>query len=338
VARLSEKLGGKEEWLRSLYLRASIIWVFREELINLELGQSPWLDSILREAYLVAGLQAHRFADTSDAFGASMRIVRNTIEQRMELSGPDPELSRLLELTSNARPCDAIRKIFDKLSRDARNLYREGPRRRIQFDRERLSNHPRGPAAHGSFPDRYHLDAQTAVRGPRSLIELQVHLAGFDAPGLLAIPALLTHELVCHAYADEDCNDLQSIWAEGVMDWAAHFYFTQWSVLLDMPYALVKSHGESLWEQRMSRARTTGRFIADALVQWLASETSVRSLAVAEKVTARFAVEVNVAAAPLLSKDALAARIANIRTDPPLQQDFRDWRAHRRSAGEMILR
>jgi hypothetical protein len=336
MAGLNDKWGSKEAWLRSLYLRASIIWIFRQEIPRLELGQLRWLGPILEDAYLVTTVQAGRYTDNNEAFDASIDLVRNNIEQRLASLGADAELHRLLKLTRDARPCDAIRQLFHKLAKDAHNIYRTGPPRKIQLQCEWLSGHPRGATSPGTYPDPYHLNAQTKVQEHRSLIELQIHLDEFDVPGLLAIPALLTHELVCHAYADEDCNDLQSIWAEGVMDWVALFFFERWSLHLDLPYARIKSHGEKLWEQRMSPARYTGRDIANRLVEWLVKDTSVRGLNVAQQVTAKFALEVNVAAASLLAKDSLASRIANIRTDIQLQQAFRDWRAGARPAAEMI--
>ena len=120
------------------------------------------------------------------------------------------------------------------------------------------------------------------------------------------------------------------------MDWTAVFFFERWSRRLKLPYPVIKSRGGDLWERRMTPTRYTGRVIADTLVDWLADEASVRGLGVARPVAARFALEVNVTAAPLWAKDALASRIATIRTDKPLQQSFRDWRAGVSPAAAML--
>ena len=132
---------------------------------------------------------------------------------------------------------------------------------------------------------------------------------------------------MCHAYASDDRNNQRSIWAEGVMDWAAVFFFEKWSRRLKLPGAIVKSRGDDLWVRRMAPTRYTGRVIADTLVDWLTEEPSIQRVDVARVVAANFALEVNGTVAPLWAKDALASRIATIWSDKPLQEAFRAWRA-----------
>lgn len=338
MSGLISKWGSKQLWLRSLWLRANLIWVFREELLRLELNELRWLGGILKDAYLTAHVQVGRFPTNKQAFDQSVEIVRNNIEQRIEASGADPELGRLLELVREATQCDAIQEIFNKLASETRSIYRMAPRRSVRLQREWLADHPLGASRPGNFRDPYHINARTTVQNQLSLIELQIHLDGFDVASLLALPALLTHELVCHAYANEDRSDQRSIWAEGVMDWAALFFFEKWGLRLGLPYAPIKTHGETFWEQRMTPTRYVGRATAETLVQWLANDAlvQVRGLTMARQVAARFALEVNVSAAPLLAKDSLASRIANIGADALLQQAFRDWRAGSSSAAAML--
>jgi hypothetical protein len=123
-----------------------------------------------------------------------------------------------------------IQEIFDKLVGNTRNIYRAGPRRKVRLLREWLNTHPVGSARPGDFRDPYHVDACTDVQQQLllSTVQLRIHLDEFDARSLLAIPALLTHELVCHAYANDGQNNQHSIWAEGVMDWTAAFFFEKW--------------------------------------------------------------------------------------------------------------
>ena len=318
-------------------MRANIIWLFRKELVKLELHELRWLDAILQDAYLAITGQVRRFVTNEEAFDYSVALVRNNIEQRIALMGADAELGRLLQLADQARPCDAIQEIFSQLARNTRNIYRTAPRRTVRLQRLGLSGHPLGSTRPGDFADPYHVDAQTKVDAKKSSIELQIYLDEFGVPSLLAIPALLTHELVCHAYANDGKSDKQSIWAEGVMDWTALFFFEQWTVRLGLPYAAVRSHGEALWDRRMTPTRYTGRAIADTLVEWLANyASSVRGPTMARRVTARFALEINVAAASLLQKDALASRIANIETDVPLQEAFDAWRTGVSKAEAML--
>jgi hypothetical protein len=333
---LIEKWETKEAWQRSLFSRAGVIWLFRDELMDLKLRRSRWLGNILQNAYLTIDVHAVRATTNEEAFNYSLELIRNGIDQRIAQVGDDDELRRLLKLTEDAQPFDSIREIFHQLTTRTHSVYRMTPTRKVQLKLEWLNDHPLRSKRPGEFNDQYHLDACTKIQQDLSVVELRIYLDEFDVPSLLAIPALLTHELICHAYANEDSSDQHSIWAEGVMDWAAAFFFERWSPRLDLPYALVKEHGEDLWSRRTRTARYSGRFIADSLVQWLVNDPSIRGLDMARQVAARFALEVNVADAPLLAKDELASRIANIRTDPALQEAFQSWRARSIQAVEMM--
>lgn len=336
MPNLNDKWGSKETWLRILYLRANVMWIFRQELVGLELDELRWLDAILDDAYLAISMQASRFTSNEEAFRSCLELIRNYIEQRIEMAPADAELQRLLQLAGEAHPSDVIQEVYEKLAGEARSIYRIAPRRKVRLLREWLNTHPMGSTRPGDYRDPYHVNAITKVQQQLSVIELRVHLDEFDVWSLFAIPALLTHELVCHAHANDDRNNQVSIWAEGIMDWTAVFFFERWIRRLKLPYAVVKSRGEDLWERRMTPTRYSGRVIADTLVGWLASEASVRRLDVARPVAARFALEVNTAAAPLWRKDALASRIANIETNKPLQEAFRDWRAGAIPAAAML--
>jgi hypothetical protein len=327
VPGLIDKWGSKEAWLQALYLRANIIWIFREEMMRLELGQLRWLEAILNDAYLNADTLAGRFATNGEAFDRCVQLLRNNIEQWIDRVGKDAELKRLLDLTVGVQSCDPIKEVFARIGKNTRAIYRMAPRRRVLLHLDWRSGHPLGSARPGEFPDSYHVNALTRTRPGLSEVELMAHLDEFGVPSFLVIPALLAHELVCHAYADEDRSDLQSIWAEGVMDWAAIFFYERWSIHLDWPYAPLMHRREDLWERRMTPARYTGHDVARTLVQWFARDASVRGLPMAQQVTARFVVEVNATPASLLAKDALASRIANIGTDAAIQGALRNWRA-----------
>src|SRR6202161_2042903 len=99
---LKEKWGSKEAWRRSLYGRASVIWLFRQEFMDLKLRRSRWLGSILRDAYLNVDVEAGRSAINEETFNCSLELIRNSIEQRIAQAGIDDELSRLLDLTNGA--------------------------------------------------------------------------------------------------------------------------------------------------------------------------------------------------------------------------------------------
>jgi hypothetical protein len=336
MSSLIDKWGSKESWLQALYLRANVMWLFREELIGLELHESQWLQPILEDAYLTTTYQARRLESDEDALQGSVELIKNNIEHKISRFGEEPELKRLLQIVNDAQPYDVIDAIFVDLAERARAVYRKAPRRVVRLSREWLNSHPRVSPRPGEFADPYHINAYTRVQAALSVIELQVYLDEFDLSSLYAIPALLTHELVCHAYADEDRNSSQSIWAEGVMDWVAVYFFELWSVRLQLPYTRVKNRGEDLWGQRMTGPRYAGREIADILVHWLVNEGPANGLVMARQITTKFALEINATSATLLEKDALASRISVIEADLELQDAFRAWRDGSRPVAGML--
>lgn len=326
-ASLSDKWGDESIWLRTLFVKSNLIWIFRNEFPSLLVNELTWLDAILKDAYLVASVEARHFDSNEAAFERSIEIVKNNIEQRISTLGSDAELERLKSLMDGAVICDPLQEIFRHLATRTRAAYGIAYARKAALEPKWMNDHPLKSSHGGDYPDPYHVTAKTAVDGNRATIRLQVHLDGFEVMSLLAIPALLTHELVCHAHAKESDYDSRSIWAEGVMDWTAMFFFEQWSWHLDLPYGNIDEHGKLLWARRANRSRLTGRYAASDLAKWLANEPSVRGINVARRVTAKLALDVNSWEAPLTEKDTLATRLAKIRHDKALQQAIRAWRS-----------
>lgn len=325
--KLPEKWGSKEIWLRSLFIRSGIIWLFREEFDELELGLLKSLDSILVEAYRIADREAARFDTQERAFLNALELLKREIDHRISVLGDENgELERFKKIVEEASVCDPLRKMFRLLARNARTVYHSNSCREALLEANWLINHPYGEVRPGDYRDAYHVNAQTRVSSKAATVELQVHLDRFDVVSMLAVPALFTHELVCHAHAQEDQNNNHSLWAEGVMDWVAAYFFEAWAPGVGLPYGLTKIHGRQLWDDRMTPWRYAGRLAADALVEWLVKDRSVRRTSVAQAVTTKFALQVNLADAPLLAKDMLASRLANIRRDVALQDAVRTWR------------
>jgi hypothetical protein len=338
---LVAKWGDRDKWLRRVYLRVNILWIFRSELLGLDgprwvLDGPRWLNGIIHDGFVAIELHADRYDTDDEAFNYCLTTIREKIEQRIEARGLDDELERLRNLASEAQPCDHIKAIFNILVKEARGAYPKSSRRQVSLATEWINNHPSVNNA-GGFADPYHIAARTRVHPKHSVVELQVHLDEFEAPSLLAIPALLTHELVCHAYASEDRNRLTSTWAEGVMDWVAAFFFEIWSPKLSLPYAAVSRHGSRLWDGRMFATRGTGRAAADTLVQWLITEPWVQGVSVAEVVVTKLAIEVNVTPAPLYSKDRLTSRMLLIHSDFQLQEALRAWHARTSAVDALLL-
>jgi hypothetical protein len=326
VARLSEKWGSKEIWLRTLYVRCALLWLFRDEFTDLDLGALKSLASILADAYLIAVAEAARPCSWQQAFVRSIELVRAQINNRIAAMGDDVELQRLLKLVEEAQACDPLQEIFNQLARRTKNAYRTSPKRAVVLDRDWLISHPVGETRPGQYRDAYHVSAQTVIDGSKAKVELQIHLDRFDVFSLLAVPALLTHELICHAHAREDRNNDRSLWAEGVMDWVAMYFFDAWAGQVGLPYGLTRLHGRQLWDERSGGPwKYTGRLAADALVEWLTIDRSVRRTATAQVLACKFALQMNVVEAPLPTKDVLASRLLNIKRDQSLQRSIRDW-------------
>ena len=328
---LQEKWGSKEIWLRALFVRVGLMWLFRSEFEELELGNLEWLSSVLTGSYRIARAEAKRSDTAETAFDRALEQVKKEINYRIANSEDNDELQRLVKLLDRGHFSDPLQQMFDRLARETKKVYDSNSCscRPTVLMREWLTNHPYGESAPGHYPDPYHVNAQTRVVGDTACVELQVHLDQFDIVSLLAVPALLTHELVCHAHAREDRNKKASTWAEGMMDWTAFFFFRRWVLPLELRFDLpsvTEDHGEQLWGGRRTRPRDTGRFAAKDLVQWLARDPWVKGAReVAELHTARFALQVNGVDAPLLAKDRLASRLLNIRRDVPLQQAVGAW-------------
>jgi hypothetical protein len=265
---LSDRWGSKDTWLRAFFVKSNLIWLFREEFPQLLLGERRLLQAILSDAYFVASVEASHFETNEAAFARSIELVKNNIEQRISTMGGNAELDRLKALVDRANMCNPIGQIFDQLAKKTKTVYGAKFSRKATLESEWLIDHPLRSSRPGVYPDPYHVTAQTRVHGNNARIQLQVHLDEFEVLSLLAVPAILTHELVCHAHAQEDGYDSRSIWAEGVMDWTALYFFEQWSWCLGLPYGNTDEHGKILWERRMNASRLTGRYAAATLTQW----------------------------------------------------------------------
>jgi hypothetical protein len=289
------------------------------------------LPSVLNGAYAIADRAAIGESSWEAAFVDVLEWVSTHVDQRRTVLGDDPELRRLRELVSTADALDPLQEMFDCLAKNTRHIYNDTPRRQITFRREWLMNHPYGEVRPGTYADVYHINARTYVHEDVAQLELQVHLDGFDAPSLLAVPALLTHELVCHAHAQVDRNIVRSQWAEGVMHWVAMFFLDASVAKIGLPYSLAMLHGKQFSDSRATSWSYAGRLAAESLVGWLSETRKVGHVQIARALTSKFALQVNVPDVPLAAKDLLASRLINIRNDKGLQRDIITWYQDRES-------
>lgn len=296
--------------------------MFREEY---RCEDVKWLPDILHQASYAIRQQCGGSNSRDALFRDVLKQVRADIQYRLARQAQDAELARLLQIANSGQIFDPIQRIFDILADQAADVYRSS-RRQAVLTPDWLNEHPGGARKNGSYADPYHFTALTKVQGQVARVELRIHLDRFDERSFFAMPAVLTHELVGHAYAQEDRNAEESIWAEGLMDWAAAQFFRRWAPKIGLPLALTTRHGEEIGSARRSAARMSGWSVATDLFQWFMLDQPKLDDRYAENLTLRFALEHNVTAASLPAKDALAARLMNIRSNYDLQRQLRRWR------------
>src|SRR5262245_30171212 len=106
MTTLAEKWQDKESWLRCLHVQTSIMWLYRQQLIQLELGELRWLDGILRDILRAIAIHAPRAATSESAFQHAMELLRATIEAKIASVGADNELKLLLRIALDAEAHD----------------------------------------------------------------------------------------------------------------------------------------------------------------------------------------------------------------------------------------
>ena len=84
------KWGSRDKWLRLVYLKVNILWMFRDELLSLE--RLRWLNGICHDAFVAAELYADRYDTDEEAFNYCLTVIREKIEQRIDARGLDDEL------------------------------------------------------------------------------------------------------------------------------------------------------------------------------------------------------------------------------------------------------
>lgn len=145
----------------------------------------------------------------------------------------------------------------------------------------------------------------------------------FDPTTWAAVPRLLAHEYISHVVGGHPADEASTtgVFAEGVMDWAAEYYFETWIRQVDRAFADVAiEHGLQLREalerrdERLGAARRTGRSCARRLVSFLSQHTGRADSECRERV-ARLAVEVNLAQDSLAHKDEFAAALDHFLDD-----------------------
>jgi hypothetical protein len=320
-------LGSEAAWRRGFDVKSALLWSCRSEIPalidTLDLRRvQDWVTAFSEDAATSCPTLPGALSQTRRSVLAALDSHNRT------LRAPDPRLVVLRPLLAGEVQCDPLQGIFDALAAKAAAVY--GGVRRItpNLRRQWLNGHPTaGAGAVGPPPDPYHVDATTSAQSTTAEVFLNVHLHGFDACSFVAVPALFVHELICHAYAQNDVVNNESPWAEGVMDWTAtHYFLPRFSFDLDLPTGDVIRHGRAIRNHRSKGVHVIGERATNELIRWLPTADRLYGDydAAAAKV-ARFTIEVNATPDRLAAKDRLASRLCRLRADPVLQAGLRGW-------------
>lgn len=313
-------LGSEAAWKRALYAKNALLWAFRSKMS--QIAGMQWLQDALTESSERFGLSC-----TSDrvAFDQAKNFVVGVIDNRIDTYGGDRLTLRLRELALSGSACSALEDLFDLLADKATEVYRGLSTATAALRPEWLTSHPRARPGE-SPPDLYSIDACTTLVKGKPQVELQIFLTAYDACCMMAVPRLLSHELICHVHAHDDRIDNRSAWAEGMMDWTATKLWEKWRMSLELPASHVLLHGRTLSSKRYPEFRATGHYAADNLCQWLTE--SGTPVEVAEYKVVRLTLELNVASKPLEAKDELVSRLSVLTDDSALQRDLATWASH----------
>jgi len=173
--------------------------------------------------------------------------------------------------------------------------------------------------------------------------EAQVRLtlvpAEFGPAEYAALPLLFTHELVSHVAARQDKVRNLSSFAEGLLDWAAHYFLELWADKVDGGLAgAARAHAEQLKEllvrgQQDAHDRRAGHLAARQLQSWFHRER----LDCDPKVcVAHLAVQLNLADRPLHVKENFVSAASALPMPPPVESALRRWAAHALTAEELL--
>lgn len=233
-------------------------------------------------------------------------------------------------LPDAAQATDAVRTVFDQICRHCAGAYREAWRQ-PQLVVQPMNHHP---GTGNAVADPYSLTAFTRRDGDgAAVVTVKFFLKEFGPETYAALPRLLVHECFCHAVAGHSHRqaDNGSPFAEGWMDWAAELRFTQWLRKSDRTFApAARHHGDAFTRAAPTRrpegaARLLGYACAENLRSWFRErgygETKSRNL------TARLALEVNLAGNHLRDKDRLTTAFTDRRLRPELEDALERWAA-----------
>jgi hypothetical protein len=324
-----------EMW-RNLLARAVIFRATRRTIGRLcELAdQEPAVGRLLLDLELSAAAVSRLDGDAAAVVGRMVESWCAVLTAAVESHLVAPVARELFEdmltsLRAGVAGDDPFTAMLRNVERHAQALYGDAWRPTVLSVFHRRS-HPR---LANVTTDPYAVTA-TIVWPPsadRADVELHVYCEKFGPEAYAAVPMLLTHECVCHVAARQEEARADSVFAEGLLDWAAYYFLDIWAIKLDPEFGpAVRKHAQELKKVLMGdkqttegRARRVGPDEASYLQAWFeqfltlsAEESRVR--------VAQLAVELNTVDRPLAAKDNLVSRLA-WPLPPDLDEALRSW-------------
>lgn len=249
-----------------------------------------------------------------------MQLITSwTAEIEVVVAGLDEEcaertlLQRLLDLCVPGQLSDPFAQLAAEIENQARATYGLAWKS-MAIEIVPSLSHPRRL----QHPNPYVVSAETPwpTFPEPVLVRLIVQCSEFGPEAFAVVPAVLTHEIVCHVPAAQDRAKNDSPFAEGFMDWVASEFHDDWMAVVDPDLApAAQKHAQQLKQLELSstdridhHARCHGRHTATILAVWFQQIFGTRNRAVA--LVKRLAVELNSIQASIVAKDYFVSRIS----------------------------
>ena len=325
--------------MRALSVRTCLMWAILEEHQG-EDGADE-LDLVMDAAWEAAKARAKTASSDEEALAQARADVVAAVDWRLTRLGANPTFERLRDQVSAVGPSDPLRQTFETLARLTADAYGSGAWRHPELSVEWVDGHPH--RSRTAQLDPYHVDATTRSVRSRSTVELHVNVDGFDAASLMAVPALLVHELVCHVHARDDRVQNEHPWSEGFVDFAAEELTPVFLGRLPLP-EVAEGHCKALRRHREPEWRKQGHATARRLRKWLRLNDPVirrigdehQAHAVACGAVVKLVIDLNVVQATIDEKWRTASRLAAIATDRGMQRAVLGWRAGKQPVANLL--
>lgn len=326
-----------------LVARAAVLDAWRPHLLELSRmsERSTELRLLVDELQSTAGLGRHSTAaDVLERLSAVLRARLDAVVNSDSESSDVQHLCRnLREKLDDARPDEPFSAMLDRVCERARTLY--GRRwRQPQHDYTHVLQHPRLAEIND---DPYTIRAVCDVQMSPPSLDVIFYAPWLGPHAYATLPMLLVHECVSHVASSERTPCNESLFLEGLMDWASFFFFEQWaSKIAPGMAAAARWHGRELQrllirDAKTNYARETAHMVAERLVDW--AETALPDPmphVEARRQVALLAVALNTVECDLRHKDLLVSAL-HLPLESALADAMRDWLANADRRPERLL-